>query len=288
MGLIAAVRPQQWTKNLLVFAGLIFAGKFMDPTAILATVEIFVAFCFASSAGYLINDVLDKEGDALHPEKRLRPVASGSISVGAAAATAIILAGLALFIPFATALPYGVAVVGLYLLNQAFYMGIARKVAVLDVFVIGGGFLLRAVAGAVVLDVFISRWLLVCTFLLALFLGFAKRKHEFDLGTAARESLEGYTPALLDHFIVISAAAAVISYGVYAIESSTAKAHPVLFFTIPFPIFGVFRYLQIVYKRNGGGTPEQVLLKDPWMYGTILIWAALSLYSISVTGWWTQ
>lgn len=285
IALLIAMRPRQWTKNLLVFAGLIFAGKFGDPGAVWLVTALFAAFCLVSTAGYLLNDIIDRAGDVNHPEKRLRPIASGKVSIPAAAAASAVLLVTGFAIPLVMGIPYGVGLLAVYVANQVFYMAIARRVAILDVFVISVGFLVRAVAGAAALRVFISPWLLVCTFLLALFLGFSKRKHEYDLGANARASLSAYTGQLLDQFIMISAAAAALSYSVYAIESHTATAHPMLVLTIPFPIFGIFRYLQLVYKDNGGGNPDQALVKDPWMYGTILLWAALSLYAVSTEGW---
>ncbi|MBA3726970.1 MAG: UbiA prenyltransferase family protein [Armatimonadetes bacterium] len=287
MALLAAMRPRQWTKNLLVFAGLTFAGRFAEPDAIWLIATLFAAFCFVSSAGYLLNDIVDRPGDVSHPEKRLRPIASGKVSTQTAAAASAVLLVAGFAIPLLMGIPYGAQLLTVYAANQVFYMTVARRVAILDVFVISIGFLVRAVAGAAALRVSISPWLLVCTFLLALFLGFAKRKHEYDLGANARASLSGYTAQLLDQFIMISAAAAALSYSVYAIESHTATAHPMLVLTIPFPIFGIFRYLQLVYKDNGGGNPDQALVKDPWMYGTILLWAVLSLCAVSTEGWVT-
>ena len=183
------------------------------------------------------------------------------------------------------AVPYGAFTLGLYALNQAFYASIARRFAIFDVFVIGFGFLIRAVAGAAAILVSISPWLLVCTFLLSLFLGFAKRRHELELGSNSRASLSGYTTQLLDHFLLVAASATLLAYSVYAIESDTATAHPMMVLTIPFPAFGVFRYLQMVYKENGGGHPDKALVRDPWMALTVVLWVVVSLYAVSVDGW---
>ncbi|HWP31965.1 MAG TPA: decaprenyl-phosphate phosphoribosyltransferase [Fimbriimonadales bacterium] len=281
---IKSARPRQWTKNLLVFAGLIFAGKFTDPNAILIATLTFFAFCFTSSAGYIFNDILDKEADKLHPEKRERPIASGRLRVGHAAIFAFSIFILGYVIAW-LAHRNAVLSLGLYTFNQLFYSIVARRVAILDVFIIAFGFLIRAAAGAVVLDVTISKWLLLCTLLLALFLGYAKRRHELEFAMESRSSLGGYTLPLLDQLIAISAAASVISYCLYAISSQTAFSHPLLVLTIPFPIFGVFRYMAIIYYDKLSGNPDVALLKDPWLIGTVLLFLIVSLYAMSQEGW---
>lgn len=279
--ILEAMRPRQWTKNLLIFGGLIFAARFNESAALQTALLAFVCFCLVSSAGYLINDIGDAEADRLHPEKAERPIPSGRLSKPAAGASALVLLIAGFGIAYFSKLPYGVELLAIYAANQAFYTVVARKVPILDVFIISNGFLIRAIAGAAVLDVGISPWLLLCTFLLALFLGFAKRKHEYDLGTSARAALHGYSQTLLDQLIGISAAAAMLAYCVYAIESQTAQAHPRLLWTIPFPVFGIFRYLQLVYIGEKGGNPDKELIRDPWLGGTVLIWMALSVYAMS-------
>jgi len=282
--LILSARPRQWSKNLLVFAGLIFSGRFLEWDAVRISLLTFCAFCLASSAGYLFNDLLDRRSDAAHPEKRLRPIAAGRVSPFAAAAFGAALGVLAAIVAWATDWQ-ALASVGAYVLNQLVYVLIARRVAILDVFVIAFGFLIRAGAGAFVLHVEIGQWLLLCTMLLALFLGFAKRRHELLLKSDSRSSLSGYSAPLLDKLIVISASSAVIAYSLYAIQSETAAAHPLLALTIPFPMFGVFRYLQIAYQEDGGGNPDVDLMRDPWLYGVVLVWAALSVAAMTTGGW---
>lgn len=285
MNWLAALRVRQWTKNLLVFGGLIFAGEFDKPEAVRIAVIVFIAFCCVSSAGYLVNDLIDRNDDAKHPEKKDRPIASGRISVMSAAIAALMLAALGFGLMLYFVIPFGALTLGLYAFNQAFYASVARRFAIIDVFVIGFGFLIRAVAGAAAIQVSISAWLLVCTFLLSLFLGFAKRKHELELRANARGSLAGYTGQLLDHFLIVAASSTLLAYSVYAIESDTAHAHPMMVLTIPFPAFGVFRYLQVVYKENGGGHPDKALVRDPWMALTVILWVIVSLYAVSVSGW---
>jgi len=282
--LIKSARPRQWTKNLLVFAGLIFAGKFTEPDAVRLAVLTFFAFCFASSAGYIFNDILDREGDRLHPEKRERPIASGRLKVAHAAIFAFFIFILGYVIAW-LAHRNAVLSLALYTLNQLFYSTVARKVAILDVFIIAFGFLIRAAAGAVVLEVTISKWLLLCTLLLALFLGYAKRRHELEFALESRSSLGGYTLPLLDQLIAISAAASVISYCLYAISSQTAFSHPLLVLTIPFPLFGVFRYMAIIYYDKLSGSPDVALVKDPWLIGTVVLFLFVSLYAMSQKGW---
>jgi 4-hydroxybenzoate polyprenyltransferase len=282
---LAALRVRQWTKNFLVFGGLIFAGRFDEPAAIRIALIVFAAFCCISSAGYLFNDIVDRRDDAQHPEKRDRPIASGRIKVAAALAVAVVLVAIGFGLMAYHGVRHGLLTLGLYAFNQAFYASVARRFAIFDVFVIGFGFLIRAVAGAAAISVSISPWLLVCTFLLSLFLGFAKRRHELELGSNSRTSLSGYTTQLLDHFLLVSASSTLLAYSVYAIESDTAHAHPMMVLTIPFPAFGVFRYLQVVYKHNGGGHPDRALVRDPWMALTVILWVAVSLYAVSVEGW---
>lgn len=274
------MRPRQWTKNLLVFAGLIFSGRFADGESVNLALLTFAAFCLVSSAGYLLNDLLDRDSDREHPEKRHRPVASGALSPGTAmvAATVLLAAGVAVG---AAANTVALLALGAYAANQAFYVLAARAIAIVDVFVIAIGFLIRAVAGAAVLGVFISPWLLLCTLMLALFLGFSKRRHELALQSNSRSSLRGYSISVTDQFIGITAACTVLSYSLYAVQSETAAEHPLLYLTIPFPLFGVFRYLQLVHTEGDGGNPDATLLTDPWIAGTVVAWIAVSLLVMS-------
>lgn len=278
---ISVSRPRQWTKNLLVFAGLIFSDRFTEPDAIRLVFLTFFAFCFTSSAGYILNDLFDREHDRLHPQKKLRAIASGRLSAASAMTACVFFLAFGVACAMA-ANPHALWAIGIYALNQILYVFVARRIAILDVFVIGVGFVIRAMAGAWVLGVLISPWLLLCTLLLALFLGFAKRRHELRLLTESRASLAGYTLPLLDQLITVCAAAAVLAYSVYAIQSETALAHPYLALTIPLPMFGVFRYLQVSSKEDGGGSPDADLLRDPWLYGTVLVWIALSIVAMTL------
>lgn len=278
--LLLSMRPRQWTKNLLVFAGLIFSGRFSDGESVKVAVLTFMAFCLVSSAGYLLNDVLDRDSDREHPEKRHRPVASGALPARTATFAAIILlcGGVAIGFAVNTA---ALLSLGAYVANQAFYVFAGRAIPIVDVFVIAIGFLIRAVAGAAVLGVFISPWLLLCTLMLALFLGFCKRRHELALESNSRSSLRGYSISVTDQFIGITAACTVLSYSLYAVQSETAAQHPLLYLTIPFPLFGVFRYLHLVHTEGDGGNPDATLLTDPWIAGTVLGWIVVSFLVMS-------
>jgi 4-hydroxybenzoate polyprenyltransferase len=285
--LLAAVRllrPKQWTKNLLVFAALVFTGSWNDEGALRASLLAFFTLCLASSAVYALNDVLDAELDRKHPKKRLRPVASGAIGKGTAAAIAALCALGAGALAWGLGWPFA-AGIGFYWLLQVGYNAWFKAIPILDVFVVATGFVLRAVLGAVAIDVRISGWLLFCTGALALMLAFAKRRHEFrDRGedrAGTRPSLSGYTQAALDALVIFSAGAAALSFGVYAIESETARRHPALILTLPCVLYGVMRYLYLVFGRESGGEPETVLLTDPHIVLAVVAFLGLALYAMT-------
>jgi 4-hydroxybenzoate polyprenyltransferase len=274
-------RPRQWTKNLVVFAGLLFSANLLHLDLLFRTVQAFLVFCLAASAVYVFNDLYDRESDRHHPVKSKRPLAAGSIPVETASLAAALALALALGWAFWLARDLGLAVTAYVLLNLAYTLGL-KRVVILDVFVISSGFVLRAAGGALAIAVTISPWLLVVASLLSLFLGFAKRRHELvSLGAAAtlhRPSLEEYSAPLLDQFLNVLAAATIIGYSLYAFTSSTAQQYHNLMLTVPFVIYGVLRYLFLVAQRNLGGSPELVLLKDPPMLTTILLWAATAAF----------
>lgn len=287
MDWIALTRPRQWTKNLLVFAGLIFSGRFDQLDALLIAILTFIAFCCVSSAGYVWNDVLDRREDAGHPEKRSRPLAAQRISIRSALLFSSVLLAIG-FVIQVNASETATYVLGGYVANQLIYSLWARRYAIIDVFLIASGFIIRAVAGAVALSVAISPWLFLVTFLLALFLAFGKRRYELNsVQAGVRSSLQGYSSKLLDQLISVSAAGAVLSYCIYAIQSHTAEMHPLLVITIPFPIFGVMRYLQIIYRDEEGGHPDRSLVTDPWLFFTVVLWLVASLIAMrSNFTWW--
>jgi 4-hydroxybenzoate polyprenyltransferase len=280
---LVSLRPRQWTKNLLLFAGIIFAARLGDASRWAEAVAAFVAYCAASSASYLVNDVRDASHDRLHPTKRSRPIARGELSPRAAEALAVVL----VLIAFALVAPLGVGSIlflcAFFALQAAYTLSL-KHVVLLDVMTIGGLFVIRAAAGAAAVDVRISPWLLLCTALLALFLALAKRRGELVLvgaeATPGRPVLEGYSLALVDQLVTIVAASTVISYCLYTFTARGSKAMMV---TIPFVVFGVFRYLLLMHRRDLGEEPEEVLLRDAPILLCIAGWAACAAVILAVT-----
>ncbi|TML29711.1 MAG: decaprenyl-phosphate phosphoribosyltransferase [Actinobacteria bacterium] len=278
-----ALRPRQWTKNLLLFAGIIFAARIGDLSSWVEATMAFVAYCAASSASYLVNDVRDAPHDRLHPVKRARPIARGELSPRLAE----LLAALLIFGAVLLVAPLGLASI-LFLCTffalQAAYTLTLKHVVLLDVMTIGGLFVVRAAAGAAAVEVRISPWLLLCTALLALFLALAKRRGELVLvgaeATPGRPVLEGYSLALVDQLVTVVAASTVISYCLYTFTARDSKAMMV---TIPFVVFGVFRYLLLMHRRDLGEEPEEVLLRDLPILLCIVGWAATAAVILAVT-----
>jgi 4-hydroxybenzoate polyprenyltransferase len=274
--IIRTMRPRQWTKNVLVLAGLIFSRSVLNPVLVYRAIGAFFAFCLLSSAVYIINDLKDIASDRNHPTKRFRPLASGQLKPSIAVAAAVIL----VISAFALSLFLGktFALVGLiYFALLTLYSFLFKRIVILDVLVLSSGFVLRAIAGAVAIDVFISSWLLTCTIFLALFLSLSKRRNEIVvLGPQAsqhREILAEYSLALLDQFIAIVTACALISYSLYTADDATIARLGTenLVYTIPFVIFGIFRYLYLVHQKSLGGSPDRVLIEDrPELINSIL------------------
>jgi 4-hydroxybenzoate polyprenyltransferase len=277
--LIAALRPRQWSKNLLLFAGLVFAEKMGDPLRWAEASAAFLAYCAASSAGYLVNDVVDAERDRAHRLKRLRPVARGELSTRAAIAAA----GVFAFTAFVLVAPLGldsVALLGGFLALQGAYTFALKHVVLVDVLTIAALFVIRAAAGAVAVDVRISPWLLLVTALLALFLALAKRRSELALSGSARPVLDGYSLPLVDQLISVTVAATIAAYAIY-----TFTAHsPALMATIPFVVFGLFRYLLLVHRDDLGEEPENVLIGDPQLVLAVVGWAVSAALVLALTG----
>jgi 4-hydroxybenzoate polyprenyltransferase len=277
--LVAALRPGQWTKNLFVFAGLLFGRRLLDPGSVLAATATFIIFCGLSSAVYLINDVLDREADRMHPLKGTRPIASGAISPRVALITALILAAAAVQSAILLRPLLGV-VASAYLLLLILYSVALKHMVIIDVLTIAAGFVLRAVAGAVAVIVPISQWLLVCTTLLALFLVLSKRRHELTLlaggATEHRRILQEYSPYLLDQMVGVVTASTLVAYAIYATSADTAERLGTdrLGLTIPFVLYGIFRYLYLVHQKRGGGSPAELLLADRPLLVCVALWAA--------------
>ena len=275
---LISLRPRQWAKNLLVFAGLLFGLRLFDPVAVGRAFAAFGVFCLLSGVVYLINDIADRRNDRQHPLKALRPIASGALPVPAARMSAVVLAVAALAGAFALG-PRFFVVAASYLALLALYSGPLKHIVIIDVLTIAVGFVLRAVAGAVAVDVDISHWLLVCTILLALFISLAKRRHELVLladGAASyRPILDEYTPYLLDQMIAVVTASTLIAYVFYTISPETEQKFNThwLGLTVPFPLYGIFRYLYLVHQREGGGSPADLLLTDRPLLVCVTLWA---------------
>jgi 4-hydroxybenzoate polyprenyltransferase len=286
LNLLASLRPSQWTKNLLVFAGLIFGRKLFVASAVIEVIAAFAIFCVLSGVVYLVNDVLDRESDRRHPLKAKRPIASGAVGVTTATATAVVLAAIGLLAAFALNLRFGL-VAAAYTALLVLYSGPLKQIVIIDVLTISLGFVLRAVAGAVAVDVEISHWLLVCTILLALFVALAKRRHELTLlagdAISHRRILGEYSPQLLDQMISVVTASTLIAYVFYTISPETEQKFGTtwLGLTIPFPLYGIFRYLYLIHQRAGGGSPADLLLADRPLLACVALWAlfvALIIY----------
>jgi 4-hydroxybenzoate polyprenyltransferase len=279
LNLLRCLRPGQWTKNLLVFAGLLFGRRLFDAQAVGDALIAFVVFCALSGAVYLVNDVADRESDRKHPVKARRPIAAGVVPVSTALITAAVLIVGALAV--ATFLGRAFTLVAVaYVLLQLLYSGPLKHIVIIDVLTLAMGFVLRAVAGAVAVRVEISHWLLVCTVLLALFIGLAKRRHEIVLlaGDAPthRPILGEYSAYLLDQMIAVVTASTLIAYIFYTVSPETQAKFgtPWLGLTIPFPLYGIFRYLYLVHRREGGGSPSELLLTDRPLLVCVALWAA--------------
>jgi 4-hydroxybenzoate polyprenyltransferase len=285
--LLASLRPEQWTKNLFVFAGVLFGGRLTDVAAIGRASAAFGIFCALSGVVYLLNDLVDREADQRHPLKRLRPIASGRLSTRTAATAAAAIGALAIAAAVVVS-PAFASLAGAYLALLVAYSFALKHLVIIDALTIAAGFVLRAAAGAVAVSVPISQWLLVCTTLLALFLVLSKRRHELTLltdgATTHRPILNEYSPHLLDQMIAVVTASTLVAYSVYATSMETAeRLHTTrLGVTIPFVLYGIFRYLYLVHQRRAGGSPADLLLTDRPLLACVGLWAlavALILYS---------
>jgi len=275
--LLISFRPKQWIKNLFIFAALIFSANLLNLPLFLKTLQTFLLFCALTSSIYLINDLADLKQDKVHPEKKKRPLPSGKLKPSLAIAAAILLALSSISLSLLLGSNLGL-LFAIYFLLFVLYSFILKKVAILDIFIIAIGFVLRVIAGALVISVSLSHWILICTFFLALFLGFSKRRHELmvlgDNHSLHRVSLSDYGLDFIDQMISVTTASAVISYALYTVSPETIKHFGTdkMFYTIPFVLYGIFRYLYLVYKRKEGGSPTEALLTDKALVLDILFW----------------
>lgn len=279
-------RPQEWIKNLFVFAGLLFSGKFNDPHAVGEAVLAFLSFCAISSAGYYVNDLIDVELDRKHPRKRYRPLAARELSEGAAKAIAPALAIGAIALAFATVnWEVGVMVVVYGVAQMAYSLGL-KQIVIVDVMVLAGLFILRVAAGASAVDAHASEWLLLCTGMIALFLGFTKRRQEavseLHEGTSSRPVLEHYSLPFLDQMVAMVTTGTVISYSIYAVDSPLIGNE--MMWTIPPVVYGIFRYLYLIYDRNDDRSIAAMVAQDKGMIGagaSFVVVAFLLLYAFN-------
>ncbi len=285
LNLVLSLRPSQWTKNLIVFAALIGGQRLLDARAVLRSFAAFGIFCALSGVVYLVNDVADREADRNHPLKRFRPIASGAVPVGVAAGTAVVLAMGALGAAYAIS-PLFAAIGAVYLGLLAAYSGPLKHIVIIDALTIAIGFVLRAAAGAAAIDVPISHGLLFLTILLALFLALSKRRHELVLlaegATTHRRILQEYSPYLLDQMIAVVTASTIVAYAFYTVSPEIVeKFHTnLLGLTLPFPLYGIFRYLYLVHQKAGGGSPADLLLTDRPLLLCVALWALTVVFII--------
>jgi 4-hydroxybenzoate polyprenyltransferase len=274
------MRPSHWSKNIFVFVGLIFGGRLLGPAkevllAVGSTVGGFACFSLAASSIYILNDIIDREADSMHPEKRNRPIASGSITVYSAALLALVCAIVAIAGSFRLAWEFGLIIMG-YIALMILYTGLLKRVMIMDCVVLATGFCLRAIAGAVLVNVFISPWLIICTFALSLFLAFGKRRSEIaQLGvnsTAFRKTLGGYTPELLAHMLDVTSGLAIVCFLLYAMDDRTFHVFGTnnLVYTTPFVLYCVFRFSALIQKGQYLGPVELTLNDRPFQIGFLL------------------
>jgi len=277
-----SLRPQQWIKNFFIFAPVIFSRNFLNVPLVLKTATAFVAFCLIASAHYIFNDIRDLAEDRLHPVKSKRPLASGRLKTGPAVLACVVIAVLGM----AVAATVNRGVLGIsaaYLVLQVLYSLRLKHVVILDVFVVAAGFVIRVVAGGLAIEVAISTWLLICTMLLALFLAMGKRRHEIVLleGDAAnhRPILKEYNTTLLDQMISVVTASTLIAYCLYTISEETVAKFGTrkLIYTVPFVLYGIFRYLYLIHLKAGGGSPESLIIKDKPLLLDLFLWIAASV-----------
>jgi 4-hydroxybenzoate polyprenyltransferase len=289
LALLASLRPRQWVKNLFVFAGVIFSQQMLTPL-VWTALGAFVIFCGLSGAIYLFNDVVDAERDRLHPSKRLRPIASGALSRSTALVFGVLLLAGCLAAAFRISPSFGLVALGYGALLTAYSVWLKHMV-ILDVLTVAAGFVLRAVAGAVAVEAEISGWLLICTILIALFLALGKRRHEYRSLThdasAHRPILAEYSESFLDQMISVVTASTVTAYALYTMSPETvAKFHTRLLpLTLPFVLYGIFRYLYLLYRRDLGGNPSDLLVTDRALLFDALLWMLATLAIIYGSRW---
>jgi 4-hydroxybenzoate polyprenyltransferase len=272
-----SLRPAQWIKNFFIFAPLIFSMNIQNWPLVSRATAAFFLFCFLSGSVYILNDLLDREEDRFHPLKSQRPIASGKLRPSWAISAFVFIAGLSLVGAYLLNTAFFISVI-IYLILQISYSFHLKHVVILDVFIIAFGFFIRVIAGGLAIEVEISPWLLICTLLLALFLALSKRRHELLLldreADVHRPILKEYNPYLLDQMIGVVTASTLISYTLYTISEETIAKFGTknLIYTVPFVLYGIFRYLYLVHQKSEGGTPESLIIRDKPLLFDICLW----------------
>lgn len=275
LALLNSMRPKQWAKNILIFAGLIFDRQLANWPALLITIQGFVLFCLLASAIYIFNDVADIKADRQHPRKKHRPLAAGHLTVPVAVTAAVLFAGLALALGYRLS-PGFALIAGAYLVLNVAYSNWLKHFPIIDVIVLAGFYVLRVAAGVALIDVQrFSPWLYVFTTFLALFLGIGKRRAELNAqsnGANSRRVLEGYTPAFLDQLLQVDLSLAILTYSLYTFSAPNLPGNHAMMLTIPFVIYGFFRYLYLVHVQESGEAPEEILFSDRPIQATLVLW----------------
>jgi 4-hydroxybenzoate polyprenyltransferase len=280
IALLKTMRPKQWPKNAFIFAALVFDRQFLTPEPLGRTIVGFILFSLAASTVYIINDIADIEQDRRHPKKKNRPLAAGVISPNSALIAGLVIGVLVIWASFLLGTIFGGITLGYVVLNLAYSFRL-KHIPIIDVLVIASGFVMRVGAGVSLINVErFSPWLYVCTTLLALFIGFGKRRAELSLlaqnANSHRKVLEGYTLALLDQLIVIVSAATIMAYSLYTFSAENLPDNHLMMLTIPFVIYGIFRYLYLIHVEGAGGAPDEVLFTDQPFLATIILWGLLA------------
>lgn len=286
--LIKTMRPRQWTKNGFIFFGLIFDKQLFMPEPFLRTMAGFFLFCLISSAVYLFNDIVDVEADRNHPEKKSRPIASGELPVRVASTTAMLLAFLTIPLGYLLS-PLFAVILAIYLVTNLLYSRWLKHVAILDVLIISSGFVLRVAAGVVLISPVerFSPWLYMITVLFSLYIGLGKRRAEMNLlaqdASAHRKVFDGYTLPLLDQYITIVSGMTIVAYSLYTFSAPNLPENQSMMLTIPFVVYGIFRYLQLIQIGHAAGAPDEVALKDRPLQITVLLWglAVIAIFYLS-------
>ncbi|MCD6160989.1 MAG: decaprenyl-phosphate phosphoribosyltransferase [candidate division Zixibacteria bacterium] len=275
--IIKTARPHHWIKNLVVFAALIFAKKFTEPQSLLLAIKGFAAFCFAASMVYYINDIADYKNDQQHPVKKNRPIASGQLSIKIAVIISVLLFAVSSVISYSLGMNFFICFILYTILNFGYDLGL-KNIVIIDVMILAIGFSIRATAGAAAISVPISSWLLVCTLLLALFLGLAKRRHEIvilgDDAISHRQALAHYSPYFLDQMMSVVAASTVVAYTFYTLSTDVQEklGSEYLVLTVPFVLYGIFRYLYLIHQKDKGGNPTRLLITDIPLLTCVGLW----------------